>query len=44
MVVVSASIINKQGKILLARQFLDITKTQLEGLLSNFPRLLDRNM
>jgi hypothetical protein len=29
---------------LLARQFLDITKTQLEGLLSNFPRLLENDM
>jgi hypothetical protein len=44
MVVISGSIITRQGKILLARQFLEITKTQLEGLLCNFPRLIDRNM
>lgn len=44
MVVISAALVNKNGKVLLARQFLDITRSQVEGLLSSFVRMIDRTV
>ena len=41
MVVISASICTKSGKILLARQFIPITKLKLEEYMANFPKLID---
>lgn len=41
MVVISAALVSKQSKVLLARQFLDIPKSQIEGLLGSFIRLVD---
>lgn len=43
MAVVSASLVTKQGKILLARQFLEITRSSLEGLLNMFIMQVDTN-
>lgn len=39
MPVISASVIDKNGSIVLARQFTDITRVRIEGLLYAFPRL-----
>ena len=41
MVVISASLVTKEGKILLARQFLEITRSNLEGLLGSFTKQVD---
>lgn len=41
MVVISVSLITKQGKILLARQFLEISRSNLEGLLNSFTKQVD---
>ncbi|OMJ93021.1 hypothetical protein SteCoe_4102 [Stentor coeruleus] len=41
MVVISASLLTKQGKILLARQFLEISRSSLEGFLNSFAKLVD---
>lgn len=41
MVVISASICNKNGKILMARQFIPITRLKLEEYMANFPKLID---
>lgn len=41
MVVISASLVTKQGKILLARQFLEISRSNLEGLLNSFTKQVD---
>jgi len=41
MVVISASICNKNGKILVARQFIPITKLKLEEYMANFPKLIE---
>ena len=41
MVVISASICTKSGKILLARQFVAINRLKLEEYMANFPKLLD---
>lgn len=43
MVVISAALLTKQGKILLARQFLEISRSQLEGLLNSFIKQVDSN-
>jgi hypothetical protein len=42
MVVISASVCNKNGKILMARQFIPITKLKLEEYMANFPKLIDQ--
>lgn len=40
MPIISAGIVTKQGKVILSRQFTDISRIRIEGLLSAFPRLL----
>lgn len=44
MVVISASICNKNGKILMARQFIPITRLKLEEYMANFPKLIESGM
>ena len=41
MVVISATICNKQGRILLARQFIPITRIKLEEHMANLPKLIE---
>lgn len=41
MVIVSVGLVNKQSKVLLSRQFVDITRGQIEGFLSSFTNLVD---
>jgi hypothetical protein len=43
MVVISASVCNKNGKIVLARQFIPITKMKLEEYMANFPKLIEQS-
>lgn len=40
MVVLASAITTKSGKALLSRQFVDLTKVRVEGLLAAFPKLL----
>lgn len=40
MVVLSVAIVTK-SKTLIARQFVDVTRIRMEGLLNTFPKLLD---
>lgn len=44
MTVISAGVVNKRGHIVLARQFTDISRVRVEGLLSAFPRLLESSV
>jgi len=43
MVVLAVAILNTTGKILLSRQFVDMTRIRIEGLLAAFPKLLGSN-
>ncbi|BAH94268.1 Os08g0368000 [Oryza sativa Japonica Group] len=40
MVVLAASIISKSGKALVSRQYVDMTRIRIEGLLAAFPKLV----
>ena len=42
MVVISASICSKTGKILLARQFVPINRLKMEEYIANFPKLIEQ--
>jgi hypothetical protein len=44
MVVISAALISKDGRILLARQFIEVSRHQIEGMLSNFTKLIGSEM
>jgi coatomer subunit delta len=43
MVVLSAAICTKNGKTLVARQFVEMTRIRIEGLLAAFPKLMGSN-
>ncbi|XP_055330043.1 coatomer subunit delta-like [Paramacrobiotus metropolitanus] len=40
MVLLAAAVCNKTGKALLSRQFVDMTRSRVEGLLASFPKLM----
>ncbi|KEG08624.1 coatomer delta subunit [Trypanosoma grayi] len=44
MPVISAGVVNKQGQIILSRNFNEISRIRVEGLLSAFPRLLESSV
>lgn len=44
MPIISAGVVDKNGRVLIARQFLDISRARIEGLFHAFPRLRDANV
>ncbi|RNF27489.1 putative coatomer delta subunit [Trypanosoma conorhini] len=44
MPVIAAGVVNKQGHIILSRNFNEISRIRIEGLLSAFPRLLESSV
>ena len=43
MVIISVAIVNRSGKALVARQYRDISRVRIEGLLTAFPKLIQPN-
>lgn len=44
MTVIAAGVVNKKGHVVLSRNFIEITRIRIEGLLSAFPRLLESSV
>jgi len=41
MVIISSTICDKKGKIIMARQFIDVSKLKMEEYISTFPQLIE---
>ena len=41
MVLLSAAIVSKSGRAVVARQYLEVSKEEIEGLLTGFGKLID---
>ena len=40
MVLIAAAVCNKTGKAIISRQFVELTKSRIEGLVAAFPKLM----